>query len=597
MSHSQLDIRTDELTSLSERLTLAQELRRNGVAPHDNVLDFLSNAAVAGLSTATYMIQAGLRGTTEPAIRIGYLMSILWNDIPSNRWPTPSSTLSWLDHSLITLAAFTPNIDETEHLDRIVEVALYRRAAQVDGSVPAHLERLRTIGKRFAEVAGYNSSIDARRARLPWSSIETLNSFETVAGDSAIAQLSGKSIPEHAASAFSKDRLESFVFDAPMWFQNHNTQADYSISSPIARRSENSGVTYSKKLAVNQDAGIQFEDAEPVGENSNEGQIKIWYGTDREIVEDGRDLQFLNHRSGAGSLHVGNCWVSIPESHRFGEVRTPLWDRIARRAGSGRLAVIRVDRRSRTDFVDSINQNFEGLDDQDRTVTVFVHGYNTSFEQAAIRAAQLGFDLRVGGVMALYSWPSAARASRYTQDADNIEGSESNLRDFIELIAESTTVTRVNFIVHSMGNRLVARTLKSMEEWLRQSKIQLGAVVLAAPDINVQVFRQLATVYPSLANSTTMYVSEKDKALALSYKVVWNNPRAGFTPPVTIVPGIVTVEVSDVDVSRLGHGYYAAAHALLYDIQKLLTGSFDPQLRLRLHRQTGPDGEYWRLSA
>ena len=118
-----------------------------------------------------------------------------------------------------------------------------------------------------------------------------------------------------------------------------------------------------------------------------------------------------------------------------------------------------------------------------------------------------------------------------------------------------TEITRLNIIVHSMGNRLVAEALQAAAPRL-QSKKYTGAIVLAAPDINVDRFRQLAAVYPLVAESTTMYVSERDRALGAS-RYIWDSPRAGLTPPVTVVPGVYTIEVSDIDVSRLGHGYYA----------------------------------------
>lgn len=41
-----------------------------------------------------------------------------------------------------------------------------------------------------------------------------------------------------------------------------------------------------------------------------------------------------------------------------------------------------------------------------RNLFVLIHGFNVSFEEAAVRAAQIGYDLKVPGEMAFYSWPS-----------------------------------------------------------------------------------------------------------------------------------------------------------------------------------------------
>ena len=47
---------------------------------------------------------------------------------------------------------------------------------------------------------------------------------------------------------------------------------------------------------------------------------------------------------------------------------------------------------------------------------LYLHGYNTSFEEAAIRAAQIGFDLKVPGATAFFSWPYFARAEALLHD-------------------------------------------------------------------------------------------------------------------------------------------------------------------------------------
>ena len=57
-----------------------------------------------------------------------------------------------------------------------------------------------------------------------------------------------------------------------------------------------------------------------------------------------------------------------------------------------------------------------GLDPADRNMLVYIHGFNTSFDDAQRRAAQLGFDLKVPGITALYSWPSRGNLIAYLAD-------------------------------------------------------------------------------------------------------------------------------------------------------------------------------------
>ncbi len=54
---------------------------------------------------------------------------------------------------------------------------------------------------------------------------------------------------------------------------------------------------------------------------------------------------------------------------------------------------------------------------------VFLHGYSVTFENAAIRAAQLGVDLKVTGAIAFFSWPSRGNPLFYTPDEATIEAS------------------------------------------------------------------------------------------------------------------------------------------------------------------------------
>lgn len=81
--------------------------------------------------------------------------------------------------------------------------------------------------------------------------------------------------------------------------------------------------------------------------------------------------------------------------------------------------------------------------------------------------------------------------------------------------------------------------------------VPVGQIFLAAPDVDATVFRNLASAFRTVAQRTTLYVSSKDQALASSGALHYY-PRAGYIPPVTIVPGIDTIEVSDVDISLLG---------------------------------------------
>jgi hypothetical protein len=61
----------------------------------------------------------------------------------------------------------------------------------------------------------------------------------------------------------------------------------------------------------------------------------------------------------------------------------------------------------------------------------FLHGFNVTFTDAAIRAAQIGYDLKVSGATAFCSWPSRGSVAAYPVDEASIEASEQAITDFL----------------------------------------------------------------------------------------------------------------------------------------------------------------------
>jgi esterase/lipase superfamily enzyme len=144
-----------------------------------------------------------------------------------------------------------------------------------------------------------------------------------------------------------------------------------------------------------------------------------------------------------------------------------------------------------------------------------------------------------------------------------------------------------------MGNRGLLRVMQRISAQVQtEGEVSFGQIFLAAPDVNPELFSDLADAYHQLAERTTLYISSKDKALATS-GIIHDTPRLGFFPPITIVEGIDTVQVSNIDLTLLGHGYFADSRILLEDIYDLLTRNTPPDNR-RIRLQPAPGGEnYW----
>jgi esterase/lipase superfamily enzyme len=253
------------------------------------------------------------------------------------------------------------------------------------------------------------------------------------------------------------------------------------------------------------------------------------------------------------------------------------------------------------DYWGTISNAVRGARPGEQDALVFLHGYNVSFRQAALRAAQLGCDLGVTGVMAFYSWPSQGTFGAYTVDEATIEASEVFITEYLTSMVARSEAEKVHIIAHSMGNRALARAMDRIatsaaeQTQVRFNQIILAQIILAAADIDQDTFRQLGMAYQKVADRTTMYVCSKDKAVEASH---WLHeyPRAGLAPPVLVVPGIDTINVSNLDLSLLGHGYVAEARDVLQDMHRLIREGTAPERRFGLRRAVTPDGDtYWAI--
>lgn len=326
----------------------------------------------------------------------------------------------------------------------------------------------------------------------------------------------------------------------------------------------------------------------------------VWYATNR------RPNDPNDHTQGYGfdrddQVHHGYCMVSVPKWHKFGTTGSSGLIHFLLRLTTGRddrLALQEIHPQSEEEFWKELKGLLEADVESERVALVYFHGYNVDFREAAIRAAQMGFDLSIPGITAFFSWPSKGAQIGYAADAASIEASESAIARFLQQLAHQSGATKVHIIAHSMGNRGLLRAMQRIVTRAQsEAAVRFGQIFLAAPDVDAQLFQELAGIYPNVSERTTLYASSRDKALGLS-QFLHDFPRAGYTPPITIVPGIDTVEVSNIDITNLGHGYYADAHPVLCDMHQMLLNNVPPGNRIRLERCSAPNGScYWTIRA
>jgi esterase/lipase superfamily enzyme len=318
----------------------------------------------------------------------------------------------------------------------------------------------------------------------------------------------------------------------------------------------------------------------------------VWFGTNRRPLDPARPARAFGEERDERT-HLGVCEVYVPRSHQFGSIGSGWFRRLITFTDDRlKLRAVRLAA-AEADFWADLRAKLAAQPAGENQALVFIHGYNVSFEEAALRAGQIAEDLKPPGVTAFFSWPSKGSLAGYPADEATIEYSVPFIRDFLRQVARDSGAARVHVLAHSMGNRGLMRALEDLaDDAALREGVPFGQIILAAPDIDAAVFRQVAAVYPRLAERTTLYVSPGDRALQSS-KLLHQYPRAGFTPPVTVVPGIDTVEVPQLDLLDLGHGYFAEFAGVLHDIHELLRGNTPPARRLRPR----PAGAHWRIAA
>ena len=137
------------------------------------------------------------------------------------------------------------------------------------------------------------------------------------------------------------------------------------------------------------------------------------------------------------------------------------------------------------------------------------------------------------------------------------------LADLLTRLGETSGGKPLTVFGHSMGGWLVMETLRQMRIAGEDEALSRLEVVLAAPDIDVDVFRQQLAVIGKMEIPMVVMVSPDDRALGLS-AIAGQRTRVGaldITDPAVQAAAqessVVLIDISAVDASsRLNHDRY-----------------------------------------
>lgn len=291
-------------------------------------------------------------------------------------------------------------------------------------------------------------------------------------------------------------------------------------------------------------------------------------------------------------LETGLAQVTIPPHHVVGEVERPsVWRGDLFEDPREHMVVHGIEPRAEDAWFATLRDVVAGSDAED--AFVFVHGYNVTFEEALLRTAQIAYDLKFRGAPICFSWPSQGGVAEYTVDEANVRWATPHLERFLLALKERSGAARIHLIAHSMGNRALTETLQRLRTTLKPGETLFHEIVLAAPDVDADTFRDdLAPALLPTAARVTLYASSRDAALQLSRKV-HGYPRAGEAGDgLVVVPGLETVDVSDVSGS---HSYIGNNGRVLDDLGALLLRRAKRAAGPGLVAQVLRGLPYWRL--
>ncbi|MFZ1680466.1 MAG: alpha/beta fold hydrolase [Rhizobiaceae bacterium] len=255
-------------------------------------------------------------------------------------------------------------------------------------------------------------------------------------------------------------------------------------------------------------------------------------------------ILFSSGRS--ATLNYADLSVGVPGEREAGAINMPGRsvnpDKEFRITAAERLA-------GREAFSARLAETFAARPAGRRTAILYVHGFDVSFASGVFRQAQLMHDFALDGVAVHYSWPSAGRAALYLYDRDSADFARGGLAETLSTVVAAGAESVVVF-AHSMGGNVVMEALRELGLERRVDVLgRIEAVVLAAPDIDGDLFRaELARIDPRPGTIVAL-VSPRDRALRMSSGLRGGRGRIGLGLEEDVA-GLAALGVHVVDTTR-----------------------------------------------
>ena len=297
------------------------------------------------------------------------------------------------------------------------------------------------------------------------------------------------------------------------------------------------------------------------------GKVDMLVATTRRRI-DPQEL-FSGDRGPAEAF--GNITVSLPPdaARQIGEVQ---WPRQVPGNPATDFVTVKADIIDRSEALAWFHRALRTV--PRRQVLVFVHGFNSRFEDAVFRFAQIVHDSHAAVVPVLFTWPSRGSVLAYGYDRESTAYSRNAFEGMLTAISRDPAVGEISILAHSMGSSLALETLRQMA--IRDGRVapKIRIVLLAAPDVDVDLARQAIIDMGPRAKrpAFTLFVSQDDRALAISRRVWGSEARLGSINPEQ-EPYRTQLEQANITVldltklkdgDALNHGKFAASPEVVH---------------------------------
>jgi esterase/lipase superfamily enzyme/Flp pilus assembly protein TadD len=368
-------------------------------------------------------------------------------------------------------------------------------------------------------------------------------------------------------------------------------------------------------------------------------QIRILYGTNRiEDPSSHGEVRFGRDESKGQMLSVGEAEVLVPD------VRS---GRLDASMQAEAVALTAAERPQPEDVTNAEHMNIRGIwkkppaelvalahirlqqsQKYPGKALIFLHGFNTSFSNALVRAAQIAYDLEFDGPVFVFSWPSKGGETtwdhvknvfNYTPDRTSAANARIPFAQFLKQVLLLSEPRKTVVIAHSMGNRLLLETLRDAARTpLDGIAPNIGDIIFAAPDVPRSEFKTFMTELRDIGAVKTLYAVRTDRALKASSSF-WREAPAGliedtgswwqfwrtappseplFAPPAESIDVSAASRSGPLDFINMNHDLYATNSSLIEDMRHLIESSTHPpdeRNKKRFVRKPGGEGAYWVL--